>query len=96
MVSETYVCPCVHLFINHIISPYCKRAKQLIAKYSNSIKIIEVDLEENSRDIQLALHSISGQYTFPNLFIHGQSFGGFDNLSELDRQGKLSKLFLEQ
>ncbi|KAG1383063.1 hypothetical protein G6F61_001702 [Rhizopus arrhizus] len=76
--------------------PYCKRAKQLIAKYSNSIKIIEVDLEKNSRDIQLALHSISGQYTFPNLFIHSQSFGGFDNLSELDRQGKLSKLFLEQ
>lgn len=78
------------------ISPYCKRAKQLIAKYSKGIKIIEVDLEKNGREIQLALHRISGQYTFPNLFIRGQSLGGFDSLSELDRRGQLTKTFLEQ
>lgn len=76
--------------------PYCKRAKQLIAKYSKGIKVIEVDLEKNGREIQLALHRISGQYTFPNLFIRGQSLGGFDSLSELDRRGQLTKTFLEQ
>ncbi|KAG2228882.1 hypothetical protein INT48_004922 [Thamnidium elegans] len=70
--------------------PYCKAAKQLISKYCDDIHVIEVDLEQDARDIQQALYDLTGQYTFPNLFQNQISLGGFDRLSELDRKGELN------
>ncbi|GAA5795860.1 hypothetical protein HPULCUR_001222 [Helicostylum pulchrum] len=70
--------------------PYCKAAKQLISKYCDDIHVIEVDLEQDGREIQQALYDLTGQYTFPNLFQNQLSLGGFDRLSELDRKGELN------
>lgn len=68
--------------------PYCRAAKQLISKYCKleDVEIIEVDLRKDGRQIQQALYDLTGQYTFPNFFKNGKSLGGFDRLSELDRQ----------
>lgn len=78
---------CILIFI---FSPYCKAAKQLISKYCDDIHVIEVDLEQDGREIQQALYDLTGQYTFPNLFQNQLSLGGFDRLSELDRKGELN------
>lgn len=56
------------------------------------MEIIEVDLRKDGRQIQQALYDLTGQYTFPNFFKNGKSLGGFDRLSELDRQGQLAGL----
>ena len=38
------------------------------------------------------LQSKTGQRTVPNIFINGQHVGGFDNLSKLQTEGRLTKL----
>jgi glutaredoxin len=73
-------------------SPYCRALKQILAKYCKDIKIIEVDLEKDGLGIKSALLELSGRTTFPNLFKNGKSLGGFDNVSILDREGKLEDL----
>ncbi|KAI8889515.1 glycosyltransferase family 22 protein [Backusella circina FSU 941] len=84
---------------NHLVMysktycPYCRGAKQLLSKYCPSYKVVEVNLErDGGRSTQQALFKLTGQYTFPNIFIDGKSVGGFDNLSELDRQGGLNNI----
>ncbi|KAL9542277.1 hypothetical protein MBANPS3_008686 [Mucor bainieri] len=72
--------------------PYCMAAKQLISKYCKHIQVIEVDHQRNGYEIQDALIELTGQRTFPNLFKHGKSLGGYDRLSALDREGKLADL----
>ncbi|KAI8059375.1 Alg9-like mannosyltransferase family-domain-containing protein [Gilbertella persicaria] len=72
--------------------PYCRAAKQLISKYCQDIKVIEVDLERDGHEIKQALYQLTGRATFPNLFKQGQSLGGYDRLSELDSQGQLTNL----
>ncbi|KAI8350881.1 Alg9-like mannosyltransferase family-domain-containing protein [Choanephora cucurbitarum] len=72
--------------------PYCRAAKQLISKYCKDIHVIEVDQEPNGYEIKQALYTLTGQATFPNLFQHGKSLGGYDRLSALDRQGSLAGL----
>ncbi|KAI8341583.1 Alg9-like mannosyltransferase family-domain-containing protein [Blakeslea trispora] len=76
--------------------PYCRAAKQLISKYCKDIQVIEVDQEPNGYEIKQALYDLTGQATFPNLFQHGKSLGGYDRLSALDRQGSLAGLCSEQ
>ncbi|KAI8990326.1 Alg9-like mannosyltransferase family-domain-containing protein [Pilobolus umbonatus] len=74
--------------------PYCRRAKKLLSQYcmGDDVYIVEVDLEKDGSGIKRALYDLSGQNTFPNLFVNGQSLGGFDELSKLDRQGKLANV----
>ncbi|KAL0145601.1 dolichyl-P-Man:Man(7)GlcNAc(2)-PP-dolichyl-alpha-1,6-mannosyltransferase-like protein [Mucor lusitanicus] len=72
--------------------PYCMAAKQLISKYCKHIEVIEVDHQRNGYEIQDALIELTGQRTFPNLFKNGKSLGGYDRLSALDREGKLTDL----
>ncbi|CEP12404.1 hypothetical protein [Parasitella parasitica] len=72
--------------------PYCMAAKQLVSKYCEHIEVIEVDRQRDGNEIQDALIELTGQRTFPNLFKHGKSLGGFDRLSALDREGKLTGL----
>jgi glutaredoxin len=69
----------------------------LLSKYCPSYKVVEVNLErDGGRSTQEALFKLTGQYTFPNTFIEGKSVGGFDSLSELDRQGELNNICKKQ
>lgn len=63
-----------------------------MSKYCDNIHIVEVDLEEDGYAIKKALYELTGQSTFPNLFNHSQTLGGYDRLSALDREGKLANL----
>lgn len=51
-----------------------------------------MDLERDGLGIKSALFDLTGRATFPNLFKNGQSLGGYDSVSELDREGKLKDL----
>ena len=71
------------------LCPYCTWAKQLLDKKELSYQEIRVDLDENQR---LAMEQRSGRRSVPQIFINGESIGGFDDLSTLEKSGKLDTL----
>lgn len=68
---------------------YCMMAKRLLM--SRGISYEEVPTQ-GKPEVRAWLASASGQNTVPQIFIHGQSIGGFTELSALDRAGQLMKL----
>ncbi|KAJ2162315.1 hypothetical protein GGF46_000806 [Coemansia sp. RSA 552] len=76
--------------------PYSRRAKLLLTKYRNErgldYSVLEVDLEASPAEIKEALGRISERFTFPNIFVDGQSVGGFDELNQLHDSGDLAEL----
>ncbi|ORY96158.1 Alg9-like mannosyltransferase family-domain-containing protein [Syncephalastrum racemosum] len=75
-----------------IFSPFCKRAKRILDRHCGSYPTVEVNLRSDSDAIKQALYEISGQQTFPNLFVDGKSLGGSDKLAALEEAGELGNL----
>lgn len=71
------------------VCPYCVRAKQLLKKKGLSFREIDVSNDPKTREY---LIETTGQRTVPQIFIHGKSIGGCDDMYALDRQGKLDEL----
>ncbi len=72
------------------ICPYCQRAEALLkARGVNNIEKIRVDLEPARRD---EMTTRTRRRTVPQIFIGDTHVGGFDDLSALDRDGKLAQL----
>jgi len=70
--------------------PFCERAEALLkARGVNSIEKIRVDLEPARRDV---MTTRTRRRTVPQIFIGDTHVGGFDDLSALDRDGKLTQL----
>jgi glutaredoxin 3 len=70
--------------------PYCHRAEALLkARGVSEIEIIRVDLDPARRDEMIAR---TGRRTVPQIFIGATHVGGFDDLSALDREGRLAPL----
>jgi glutaredoxin len=69
--------------------PYCVKAKNALAKYDPHA--IEVDKRSDCKDITMALKRLTGQRTFPNIFILGRHIGGFDAVSKALREGRVQK-----
>ena len=67
--------------------PWCVRAKTLLQ--SKGLDYEEIDI---SADGVRALEMVerSGRRTVPQVFIEGESIGGFDELTALNRAGKLN------
>ncbi|KAH7105236.1 thioredoxin-like protein [Auriculariales sp. MPI-PUGE-AT-0066] len=76
--------------------PYCRKAKALINGLegikSKSVKVIELDEDDQGSAIQAYLQKKTGQRTVPNIFINQQHIGGCDDIHDLHRQGKLLPL----
>lgn len=71
--------------------PYCVKAKDLLkSKGINNFKEIDVTGDDNAR-AELVKKS-NGMKTVPQIFINGKHVGGYDNISELNLQGKLDEL----
>ena len=69
------------------ICPYCVAAKRLLK--ARGVDFVEIDVTGD--DAKRAwLVEQSGQKTVPQIFIHGESIGGYDELSALDRAGQLA------
>ena len=71
------------------ICPYCVRAKMLLQRKG-------VDYEERriegDRELMREMLERSKRRTVPQIFIGDYHVGGFDDLAELDMEGKLDKL----
>jgi glutaredoxin 3 len=70
--------------------PYCDRAKALLAR--KGVSFDEVDAPHGSAARRAATERSGGRTTVPQIFIGGRSVGGSDELSALDRSGKLDAL----
>lgn len=69
---------------------YCVMAERLLEKKGMlQIEKIRVDLEPERRDEMVKL---TGRTTVPQIYIGEFHVGGFDDLSALDRSGKLDPL----
>jgi glutaredoxin 3 len=72
------------------VCPYCVMAERLLkTKGVDNIEKIRVDLEPEQR---VSMMEKTGRRTVPQIYIGDTHVGGFDDLSALDRQGKLESL----
>lgn len=72
------------------VCPYCQRAEALLkARGVTAIEKIRVDLDPARRDEMIEK---TGRRTVPQIYIGDTHVGGFDDLSALDRAGKLEPL----
>jgi len=72
------------------ICPYCIAAERLLrSKGVADIRKIRVDLEPARRT---EMTERTGRRTVPQIYIDAFHVGGFDDLSELDRMGRLAPL----
>jgi glutaredoxin 3 len=72
------------------VCPYCNMAERLLkSKGVEAIEKIRVDLEPEQRVLMMEK---TGRRTVPQIYIGDTHVGGFDDLSALDREGKLDPL----
>ena len=72
------------------VCPYCIQAEKLLkAKGVNEIEKIRIDLDPAQRTLMMEK---TGRRTVPQIYIGETHVGGFDDLSALDREGKLMPL----
>ena len=72
--------------------PYCTRAKALLD--SKGVSYDEIDVSDRT-DLRRWLVATSRQRTVPQVFINGAPVGGFMDIAELDRRGRLDPLLAE-
>jgi len=69
--------------------PYCSMAKQLLERKGVNYSEVRVDKDPAKRQEMMTK---SRQRTVPQIFINGQSVGGYTDLVALDRAKKLDSL----
>lgn len=69
--------------------PYCVQAKRLLDRKGVAYQEIDVTGDPQRR---AEMTQASGRRTVPQIFIDGQSIGGFDELYALDQEGRLDTL----
>ena len=83
------------LVISKSYCPYCKMAKQILAKYNipkENIEIMEIDSDSDMEEIQNYMRILTGARSVPRVFIGGKCIGGGDETSTLHRNGQLATL----
>lgn len=72
------------------VCPYCVMAERLLkAKGVETIEKIRIDLDPEQRTQMMEK---TGRRTVPQIYVGDTHVGGFDDLSALDRAGKLDAL----
>lgn len=72
------------------VCPYCVMAERLLqSRGVDSIEKIRIDADPQQRADMMEK---TGRRTVPQIYIGNTHVGGFDELSALDRQGKLEPL----
>ena len=72
------------------VCPYCVMAERLLkSKGVEAIEKIRIDLEPGQREAMMAR---TGRRTVPQIYIGETHVGGYDDLSALDKAGKLLPL----
>lgn len=72
------------------VCPYCNMAERLLkSKGVDDIEKIRIDLDPEQRSLMMEK---TGRRTVPQIYIGDTHVGGFDDLSALEREGKLDPL----
>ncbi|WP_438016383.1 glutaredoxin 3 [Sorangium sp. So ce315] len=71
---------------------YCAMAKRLLSQ--KQVRFTQINVEGRD-DLRTWLVKASGQRTVPQIFINGNSIGGFSELSALEKQGALDARLAE-
>ena len=71
------------------VCPYCIRAKQLLD--SKDVKYEEIFVDTDMKRMK-EMMELSGRRSVPQIFINGQSVGGFDDINALNQKGELDSL----
>ncbi|EPX77653.1 glutaredoxin 3 [Litoreibacter arenae] len=69
---------------------YCHAAKRLLTQKGASFA--ETDVGRNPDKKTEMIQRANGRRTVPQIFIKGEHVGGYDDLSALERAGKLDNL----
>jgi glutaredoxin 3 len=70
-----------------LFCPYCARAKSLLEK--KGVDYVNIDVIEDTSKRDEMVERSGGRQSVPQIFIDGDHIGGYDDLSALDRAGKL-------
>lgn len=71
---------------------YCDRARRLLERKGVSFREIKVDA---APELRVEMERLSQRRTIPQIFINGQSVGGYDDIAALDRAGELDRLLAQ-
>lgn len=72
------------------VCPYCMMAERLLkSKGIDDIEKVRIDLDPQQRE---SMMQKTGRRTVPQIYIGDTHVGGFDDLSALDRAGKLEPM----
>jgi glutaredoxin 3 len=75
------------------VCPFCIRAEALLkARGVTEIEKIRIDLDPSRREEMMAR---TGRRTVPQIYVGETHVGGYDDLSALDREGKLLPLLAD-
>lgn len=66
---------------------YCRAAKQLLDREGLGYSEVRVDDDPNFRQ---RMRELSGRHTVPQVFVNGESIGGYQELARLIAQGGLN------
>jgi len=69
--------------------PYCAMAQRLLEEKGADFELIDVDDEPQRR---VEMMERTGRRTVPQIYIGEYHVGGYDDLSAMDRAGKLEPL----
>ena len=69
--------------------PYCTGAKSLLR--SKEVVFEEIDVTHDPQR-RAEMETRSGRFTVPQIFIDGESIGGYDDARQLDASGELDRL----
>ena len=70
--------------------PYCHAAKRLLS--DKGVEFTEIDVSGDPKGRSDMVARANGRMTVPQIFIGSTHVGGYDDLSALDRLGKLDAL----
>lgn len=75
--------------------PFCTKTKTLFTDKGVDFKVHELNKMDEGDDIRDALLEMTGQKTFPNVFINGQHVGGNSETQDAESSGKLDELLAQ-
>ncbi len=81
----------VLMYSTHIC-PYCRMAERLLAKKGVEPERVMVDDNPARRE---EMTRLTGRTSVPQIFIGTHHVGGYTELAELDREGKLDTLLAQ-
>ena len=70
--------------------PYCHAAKRLLSR--KGVEFTEIDVSGDPKGRSDMVARANGRMTVPQIFIGSTHVGGYDDLSALDKAGKLDSL----